>query len=494
MRKECILISYARNCGLIIYILAFILYALPVLSQAVEQIEVAKLEFEQNSVDKMDENYILINGERLIPPFDFQNKDYYALSLNALRPIEIRVGNQTQTFSLKELKAKTYISIKIGDSVYKIFTLPPGMPAYNFLYKNSYTGDLYVTPSSAVLEVPSYAYIIDEKGNLVYYRSNETPPWTLSNLNKYVLKNGVVRYSLFRQFNNLTPLSYFFGEEIIMDENFKVIDRLQILPYKNRKAHPVENHAFMILGEKHYIVTGYLETTDEKIPWKNKNIVAAVIQEIKNGEVVFDWISTDYPELYDSCLEKCNIEKLSTNQDYLHMNSFVIDPVDENLIVSMATSSQILKIDRKSGKILWKLGGFTDDFNLKKEQYFLMQHDVQLTDDGWLMFLDNRFSIPEFQPRYKDKKYMLNNLFKSRVVAFKLDGKNKKVLAFKEIPTKHPINWMGSVQKLDNGHFLIGYGSNRDIAVGEIDENGKFYMSLSLNKPYTTYKAYKYGR
>lgn len=456
--------------------------------------EVVSLYFSQNSIDKMDENYIRINGERLIPPFDFQNREYNTISLNTLRPLEISVGSETQVIHLDELSADQFISLHVGGYVYKVYTAMPGMPGYDFKSFEDYKGDLYVTPSSVRLEVPAYAYIIDNKGKLIYYRANETPLWTLSNFNKHVLENGHVRYSLFRQFNNMTPLSYFFGEEIIMDENFKVIDRVQLLPAKGRKGYPVENHAFVILGDNHYIVTGYYHTQIDTVPWTNKKLAAAVIQEIKDDKVIFDWFSADFPELYETCMDQCNAEHIRNYQDYLHLNSVFIDPMDNHLIVSLAMSSQILKVDRTTGKILWKLGGLKSDFNLKNEHYFLRQHDAQIVKDGWLILLDNRFMTPLIKRNLKGKSFLQDNLFSSRIVAFKLDEKNKEITDFKELPLHTKIQSMGSVQLLQNGHFLVGYGSHRDIAAKEINLKGDEFMSLSLNKPYTSYKVYKYER
>lgn len=468
-------------------------FAFEAVARNPEQREIATLYFEQNPIDKMDENYIRANGDKLIPPFDFNHHDYYAVSMNTLRPIEISVGSETQTVNLNELSSNTYISIHVGKSVYKLFTAMPGLPSYKFKSADDYHGYLYITPSSMSLEVPAYAYIIDEAGKLVYYRANETPPWTMANLNKHVLKNGKVRYSVFRQFNNITPQAFFFGEEIIMDENFKVIDRLQLMPHNGRPAYPVENHAFVMPDDKHYIITGYYYATDYQVPWKNKKIVVPVIQEIKDGQLIFEWVGSDYPELFETCMEDCNHPDLDHHQDYLHLNSVTVDPKDENLIVSFAHSSQVIKINRLNGKIMWKLGGVSDDFNLTDEQFFLRQHDARMTKDGYLVLFDNRFPNPKIRTRLNEPK-VAHNLYNSRLLALKLDEENKKVVDFKEFDLGQSVHFMGSYQPLANGRFFVGFGSNRDIAAKELDESHTEYMSLSFNKPYTSYKAYKYER
>lgn len=467
--------------------------SLSAVAQIPEQKEITSLYFKQNPIDKMDENYIRVNGDKLIPPFDYGTHDYYAISMNTLRPIEIAVGSEVQKVNLSELSPDVYISIHVGKSVYKLFTAMPGLPSYKFKSTPNYHGDLYVTPSSMSLEVPSYAYIIDEKGKLAYYRANETPPWTMANLNKHVLKNGKVRYSVFRQFNNITPQAFFFGEEIIMDEDFKVVDRLQLLPHNGRAVYPVENHAFALLDDNHYIITGYNYTTDQQVPWKSKKIIVPVIQEIKDGKLIFEWVGSDYPELFETCMEDCGSQNLNHYQDYMHMNSVTVDPNDDNLIVSMAHSSQIIKINRTNGKIMWKLGGISDDFNITDEQFFMRQHDARMTKDGWLILFDNRYPNRKMRERLGDRK-VWHNLYNSRGIAFKLDEQNKKVVDFKEFNLGEKVAFMGSYQPLADGRFIVGYGSNRDIAAKELDQSNTEYMSLSFNKPYTSYKAYKYER
>ncbi len=169
-------------------------------AQTTAQREVAVLQYTGNAYDKMDENYIRINGEKLIPPLDVSNEEYYALSMNTLQPIEITVGSETQSVKLDELSPRSYITLLIRDKRYKVFTQLSGMPSYTFKANETYDGDLYITPASASLEMPAYAYILDKGGKLVFYRANEMPPMTLSNLNRHVLKNGQIRYSVFRAF------------------------------------------------------------------------------------------------------------------------------------------------------------------------------------------------------------------------------------------------------------------------------------------------------
>lgn len=142
---------------------------------------------------------------------------------------------------------------------------------------------------------------------------------------------------------------------------------------------------------------------------------------------------------------------------------------------------------------MWKLGGISDDFNITDEQFFMRQHDARMTKDGWLILFDNRYPNRKMRERLGDRK-VWHNLYNSRGIAFKLDEQNKKVVDFKEFNLGEKVAFMGSYQPLADGRFIVGYGSNRDIAAKELDQSNTEYMSLSFNKPYTSYKAYKYER
>ena len=107
------------------------------------------------------------------------------------------------------------------------------------------------------------------------------------------------------------------------------------------------------------IPTAYPNTVDN-IPNVNGSykVFNNVIQEVKNNQVVFHWESIDYPELYGlSHYLNDPTECPSTGEkhlDYAHINSMFIDERDQNLLVSFRHIG-IMKIDRKTGAIIWML-------------------------------------------------------------------------------------------------------------------------------------------
>src|SRR5207245_11514768 len=85
------------------------------------------------------------------------------------------------------------------------------------------------------------------------------------------------------------------------------------------------------------------------------------------------------------------------NVDYFHLNSLDLD-ADGNLLVSARNTSTIYKIDRKSGKVLWRLGGMKSDFAVEPAASFGFQHDVRRRPDGTITIFDNNAAVPKAPP------------------------------------------------------------------------------------------------
>lgn len=224
----------------------------------------------------------------------------------------------------------------------------------------------------------------------------------------------------------------------VMDGNYEIIDQVNaMIPSDTlREGYLPDVHDFMILGKGHYMTTGYCEKTVYNIPDTvphsafGSRVFASVIQEMKDGQLVWQWDSTDYPELYGLSVINNDYFNSSTNwtetvwSDYMHFNSFTIDPADQNLICSFRNLSAIIKIDRNTGGIVWILGGRGDQFGLTEDQKFNLQHFARITADGTLSAFDNGNAKKE------DGIYdQLEGV--SRVVEYKLDEANRKLLDFK---------------------------------------------------------------
>ena len=77
------------------------------------------------------------------------------------------------------------------------------------------------------------------------------------------------------------------------------------------------------------------------------------------------------------------------------MNAVSIDPTDNNLLVSLRTTSEIVKINRQTGEVMWRLGGKANQFTFVGEHeenapyYTVGQHDIHRLANGNLLYFDN---------------------------------------------------------------------------------------------------------
>jgi hypothetical protein len=273
------------------------------------------------------------------------------------------------------------------------------------------------------------------------------------------------------------------GYDVICDSNLNELSRAKFLspgnvddPGNDR----LDVHDFILLGDNHYMaISAQVESPtnipDSLHPSSKVRVTACLIQEVNNGHVVFQWDGTKYPELYSSSVENNNFSDSVDVMDYMHMNSICIDPNDDNIIVSFRNLNEIIKINRESGNIIWRLGGPDSDFPLTSDEQFLRQHFVRFTDENkTLMFIDN--GDETLRPY-------------SRILEFQLDENAKRINNFNayNIPDNF-IRYAGSVKKL-NGDYFIGGGSG-DYTLQVNYTTNEVY--LRLDQLYSSYRALKY--
>jgi len=104
-------------------------------------------------------------------------------------------------------------------------------------------------------------------------------------------------------------------------------------------------------------------------------VIGTAVQEITpTGEVVFEWRSWDHLplSLWESEGRHPEI------WDLLHSNA-IVEAHNGHILLSMRKMSQIAKIDRDSGEVLWRLGGKGGNFRILNDTrgYFIGQHDVR---------------------------------------------------------------------------------------------------------------------
>lgn len=450
--------------------------------------EIAHLSFPSGSPDSL-----LVNGGQVRKVLWAEGILHIPYSFSALSPNTVSVGDVTHTVHVDKIKPGDFISIEMGGKTIKLDLFPRLFAQYQIKKKKSAApGYLLFSLFEGHCRFPSFGVIMHTNGNLLYYRDNETPKRCVSDFKKTKLPSGEVVFSLMEQEKPMPPFNYWYGSLLILDEKFNLINKVKLLPTRKHPTLDVENHESLILDKNHFILSSYYHT-EQMVPGEEypSRVVGVIIQEIKDGNVIFEWDSTDYPQLYSTCLNNCNYQDVSY-QDYLHFNSLAIDPKDNHFVLSFGSSSSIIKIHRQTGAILWTLGGLQDDYALTPKQRFAGQHSVSFLPSGELMLFDNHSSA---LTKISNTRYPTERLDHfSRILIFQLDEQKRRVKRFKQIELPYLANTMGSVYLTENNTFIVGYGSSRSMLAQEFNQKGKLLLSLKLLNPmYSSYRVRKYS-
>ena len=202
-------------------------------------------------------------------------------------------------------------------------------------------------------------------------------------------------------------------------------------------------------------------------------VAEAVIQELDPlKRVVFQWRSFDHIPITDGY-----VDSLAGTIDYIHANGFEFDD-DGGILLSSRHLSEITKINGRTGKIIWRLGGkknqyrFVGEHEIHKPNFFSFQHNVSRLANGHLMLFDNG---NQHTPQY------------SRAVEYELDEIGNVatlIWEYRHIPDIFS-SANGSAQRLANGNTVVGWGNaglNGLPSVTEVRSDRSPVFELTLPK------------
>ncbi len=443
---------------------------------------------------KRIDSYVIlnINEDKIIINKDNISNNYNLSTLNTKFDTNIKVNAKNakvyinnklinDEYILKNLEIdkdkKIKISVKFKYSIVKhnvyINTLPSDFPNYIVTGEAKTNQEYYLTTYDNGVKNNHYIYILNKYGKIEFYRK--------TNLISYSFKknesDGKIFYTYLEEcnykydgFNDSSP-----SKLVVLDENFNFLKEIK---YKTEDNYiDLDSHDYYFFSDNHYIISGYdkKEITYNNAKYKFWNLR---IEEIENDNVIWEFESSKYNKLINSYNDVSPLNDGINYVNIMHINSMAIDPIDGNLICSFRNQDSIMKISRKTGKIMWILGGKNDEFGLKESQLFSKQHSVSYLPSHEIIIYDNG-----------DKNQQ------SRIVKIKLDEKNKKVISYKSYELKYFSPRMGSifVQDFENDIYLISYGVGNKYAFEQISlENEAKYWQFNIPNSNDMYYVYNF--
>ena len=269
----------------------------------------------------------------------------------------------------------------------------------------------------------------------------------------------------------------------IMDSTYNVVDAITAA-----NGYHSDFHDFQILPNGHVLLLIYEERQIDMSQiapggYPDATVVGCRVQELDQArDVVFEWSSFDHIPITDTTKSL-----LDQRIDYVHCNAIELDS-DGHLLLSCRDTDQVIKINRDTGDILWRLGGKANQFEFvnaigAEDVEFIKQHDVRRVANGNITLFDNRLGAANY----------------SRAVEYQLDevasltGTNRiatLVWEYRNTPDIHG-HILGNAQRLPNGNTLIGWGSGHP-AVAEVTRGGAKVFELLLPLEMQNYRAFRF--
>jgi hypothetical protein len=265
---------------------------------------------------------------------------------------------------------------------------------------------------------------------------------------------------------------------VIVDDSYRVIKRIRAVG----RGVTTDVHEFLITPRNTALMLGF-RTIPRRLSRyhgpRSGQIIDCLVQEIdiRTGKLLFNWSAARHIPLRESIASM----PAAGAWDPYHLNS-VAEDTDGNLLVSSRHTSTIYKIDRRSGRIIWRLGGRDSSFKMGPGATFYYQHAAERQPDGTITLLDNRGT---------DLDHSRGHI--SRVLTLELDTQARTATLVRSF--RHPsgptlTTSQGNASVLGNGNVFVGWGISPWFAEYAPDGRVLFAAHFTSNWHHS-YRAFK---
>ena len=241
---------------------------------------------------------------------------------------------------------------------------------------------------------------------------------------------------------------------------------------------PTDLHDFVVTPHDTALLLIYRQRSVNLSPYGGAvhgRILDNLVQEvdIATGRVLFEWSAFDHVPPDESYMKPPG-----GAWDAYHLNSVAMDEHGD-LLVSARHTWSVYKIDHRTGRVVWRLGGKRSDFRLGPGAHFAWQHDAGWRPDGTLSLFDNEAAADDLVERDQ-----------SRGIILKLDERAGTATLVRQFT--HPAGLLaqsqGNVQNLPSGDVLVGWGSMPHFS--EYDLQGRLVFDARFYETAQSYRAF----
>jgi len=257
---------------------------------------------------------------------------------------------------------------------------------------------------------------------------------------------------------------------VILDSSYREVARVRA-----GRGRSADLHEFVLTPEGTALITCYPPTLQMDLSASGGSgpgsVLESVIQEIDvaSGRVLLEWRSLEHLGLGES---------FGGDYDPVHVNSIDVMS-DGNLLVSARHTWALYKLERRRGRVIWRLGGKRSDFRVGSRARFSWQHDA-------------RHAAPNTITLFDDGAGERATESQSRGVVLDVDFKRRSVRLGAAYHHPKPIlaSAMGSMRTLPDGNVVVDFGSAPVLT--EFAADGSLISDLHLAGPQASYRGLRF--
>jgi len=304
----------------------------------------------------------------------------------------------------------------------------------------------------------TYAMIVDNGGNVVWYRKFTA---AVADFQK---QNG--HYTVYSSLDGNASRFY------ELDPGGRVVQEMTADDPANTDAHELR-----IVNGDYYLFGVELRTMDLTAigGLSDATVRGMTIEQHHGASTVFQWSTFDHFEVSDAAPD---IPTTGAQVNPWHGNALEIE-ADGNILASFRNADVIAKINGTTGNVIWRLGGKHNDFVFLNDPLngFSHQHGIRRLPNGHVILFDNgNLHTP---PVSRAVEYALDETAMTATLVWEYRG----------APGLYSFA-VGNAQRMDNGNTLICFGLAQHVV--EVDMNGTKQWDLVIDEPnHYPYRAFR---
>jgi Arylsulfotransferase (ASST) len=336
-------------------------------------------------------------------------------------------------------------------------------------------GAIFLTPASgAGLWGP---LAVDERGSPIWFRKVPDPATVAIDLKPQRYLNRPVLTWWEGTIGGTGGQGVGQGEFVLADQSYREITRVRAAA-----SDQADQHDFLITPRDTALFWVYVPVPADLTAVGGPAdgvLFDGVLQEvdIASGRKLFEWHARDHVTPQESYAPLPQGTSAHLPYDYFHANSVGL-AADGNIIVSARHTWATYKINRRTGAVMWRLGGRRSSFAVGPRADFAWQHDFRQRRDGTYSVFDNGAGVT----RVHDY---------SRGLVLRLDEQRMTAAFVAEFvhPERISAPTQGNFRELADGGSFVGWGQLPYFT--EHRPDGSVRLAGHLPPDNQSYRAYK---